>query len=98
MSTVHRLPSTVGRSPQKKGGERMRKMQSLRHDGEGSGGSPGGEPGTDDRLAAAEAQAAAALSGYRELVAASPDLVGEMVQGSTIEEIDAAAETARQAY
>ena len=76
----------------------MRRMQYLTPDGEGTGGTPPGEPATDDRLAAAEAQAAVALSRYRDLVAASPDLVGEMVQGSTIEEIDAAAEAARQAY
>jgi hypothetical protein len=32
------------------------------------------------------------------MVAASPGLVAEMVQGATIEEIDASAEIARQTY
>ena len=68
---------------------------------EGEGGPPPGqqgENGVDERLAAAEAQAAAAVTRYREIIAASPDLVGDMVQGSSIEEIDSSAEAARQAY
>jgi hypothetical protein len=71
----------------------------MRPEGEGSGGTaPPAEPTADDRLAAAEAQAVRAVSRYREMVAASPDLVADMVRGATIEEIDASAEAARQAY
>jgi hypothetical protein len=35
---------------------------------------------------------------YRDLVAATPGLVAEMVRGATIEEIDASVQAARQAY
>ncbi len=52
----------------------------------------------EERAAAAEAAAAGVVARYRELVAASPDLVPGMVQGSTVEEIDASAEAARRAY
>jgi hypothetical protein len=78
----------------------MERMSLLSPDGGGTGafGTPQGETNQDDRLAAAEAQASAAVARYRELVAASPGLVAEMVRGSTIEEIDATAEAARQAY
>lgn len=78
----------------------MRRMSLLSPDGGGTGapGTPQGETNQDDRLAAAEAQASAAVARYCEMVAASPGLVAEMVKGSTIEEIDAAAEAARQAY
>ena len=78
----------------------MRRMSLLFPDGGGTGapGTTQGDTQQDERLAAAEAQANAAVGRYRELVAASPGLVAEMVRGSTIEEIDAAAEAARQAY
>jgi hypothetical protein len=52
----------------------------------------------DTRIAAAEALAAQAVARYRDTIAATPHLIAEMVQGSTIEEIDASAEVARQAY
>lgn len=39
-----------------------------------------------------------AVAAYRDLVASMPGLVPEMVQGSTIAEVDASAETARQVY
>src|SRR5947209_8560810 len=39
-----------------------------------------------------------AIARYRDLVAGGPGLISEMVQGSTIEEIDASASAARQAY
>lgn len=52
----------------------------------------------EDRVAAAEAAAASAIAKYRELVSAGPGLVPAMVQGSTVEEIDASVEIARQAY
>ena len=60
------------------------------------GGDAGPEPG-----ATAEDQTdplAEAVVAYRGLVAAMPGLVPEMVQGSTIAEVDASAEVARQAY
>ena len=52
----------------------------------------------DERLAIAEAQASQAITRYRDLLAASPNLIPDMVQGTTIEEIEASAEAARQAY
>ena len=52
----------------------------------------------EERAAAAEATATAAVARYRELVAAAPDLVPGMVQGATVEEIDASADVARRAY
>lgn len=52
----------------------------------------------DDRVAAAEALAAQAVSRYRDLVASTPGLVPDLVRGNTIEEVDASAEAARQAY
>ncbi len=39
-----------------------------------------------------------AVGRYRDLVASGPGLVSEMVQGNTIEQVDASAEIARQAY
>lgn len=39
-----------------------------------------------------------AVTAYRNLLASMPGLVPEMVQGSTITEVDASAEVARQAY
>jgi hypothetical protein len=39
-----------------------------------------------------------AVARYRDMVAAQPGLVPEMVSGSTIEEVDASARAARQAY
>lgn len=39
-----------------------------------------------------------AVARYREMVTAMPGIVPEMVGGSTIEEVDASAEVARQAY
>lgn len=41
---------------------------------------------------------AAAVSRYRQLVASMPGLVPELVQGDTIEAIDASAEKARHTY
>ena len=41
---------------------------------------------------------AVAVRRYRELVASMPGLVPEMVQGDTIEQIDASAEIARRSY
>jgi hypothetical protein len=41
---------------------------------------------------------AVAVRRYRELVASMPGLVPEMVQGDTIEQIDASAEMARRSY
>jgi hypothetical protein len=75
----------------------------LRNRRLGPDGAPGGGTGQDDsqleeRLSAAELAAASAVERYRALVAAGPDLVPEMVQGSTIEAIDASVETARKAY
>jgi hypothetical protein len=55
-------------------------------------------PTPEERAAAAEATAAGAVARYRELVASAPDLVPGMVQGATVEEIDASAEAARRAY
>lgn len=52
----------------------------------------------EERVAAAQAVAAQTLARYRELVASAPGLVAGMVGGNTIEEIDASAEAARQAY
>lgn len=48
--------------------------------------------------AEAETQVAEAVTRYRELVASAPDIVPEMVRGSTLEEIDASAAEARRAY
>ncbi len=39
-----------------------------------------------------------AVARYRELVASAPGLVPEMVQGATVEDVDASAQAARQAY
>src|SRR5215203_1093578 len=39
-----------------------------------------------------------AVGRYRELIAATPGLVAEMVRGDTIEEIDTSVESARRAY
>jgi len=55
-------------------------------------------PTPEERAAAAEALAAGTVARYRELVAASPGLVPGMVQGATVEEIDASAEAARRTY
>src|SRR4051794_10869974 len=49
------------------------------------------QPQADDPLAHA-------VDRYRELVASGPGLISEMVQGSTIEEIDSSASAAREAY
>ena len=43
-------------------------------------------------------QSASVLERYRELMAAQPGLVPEMVRGNTVEDIDASAEEARRAY
>lgn|GEM_PF-4535377 len=66
-------------------------------------GMPGGGPQSDgsqveERVAAAEEAAATAVARYRDMVASSADLVPDMVQGSTVEEIDVSAEAARRAY
>ena len=52
----------------------------------------------EERAAAAEAVAQQAVARYREMVAASPGLVADMVQGDSIDAIDASAEAARRAY
>ena len=75
----------------------------LRNRRLGPDGAAGGGTGQDDgqleeRVAAAESAAASAVERYRALVAAGPDLVPQMVQGSTIEAIDASVEAARKAY
>ena len=59
---------------------------------------PTEETTPEERASAAEAVAAQAVVRYRELVAASPDLVADMVRGDSIEDIDASAEAARRAY
>ena len=59
---------------------------------------PGESASAQERLALAEATAAQAVARYRDTVAAGQDLVAEMVQGSTIEEVDASAQEARRAY
>ena len=77
----------------------MRETQALRPDEgavQGNSESPG-EP-SNERVAAAEAQAAATVARYREMVAAQPGLVAGMVRGDTVEEIDASAADARRAY
>lgn len=79
----------------------MLNNRKLRPDGSAGGnGEPSGE--TDDpiesRIATAEAIAANAVARYRQAIASGPNLVAEMVQGSTVEEIDISAEAARKAY
>jgi hypothetical protein len=59
---------------------------------------PTEETTPEERASAAEAVAAQAVVRYRELVAASPDLVADMVRGDSIEDIDASAEAARRVY
>lgn len=78
----------------------MIRMQLLCPDGDAAGGAsqPNDAPTNNDRIAAAEKEAATAIAHYRRMVAAAPGLIAEMVQGSTVEEIDASAEAARQAY
>ena len=61
-------------------------------------------PGDVSGVEGADAQSggdgalAVAVRRYRELVASMPGLVPEMVQGDTIEQIDASAEIARRSY
>ena len=76
----------------------MRQEQVHLPDGAASG--AGGEDAAtvEARVVEAEARAAQAVARYRETVAAGSNLIAEMVQGSTLEEIDASAEAARQAY
>ena len=57
----------------------------------------GGEK-VESRVAAAQALASAAVTRYRELVAAGSGLVAELVRGDTLEEIDASVDGARRAY
>lgn len=54
--------------------------------------------GTEDTDQAGPDPLSYAVARYRDMVAATPGLVPEMVGGSTIEEVDAAAQAARQAY
>jgi hypothetical protein len=86
--------------PKRKGGESMRQLPVHRPDGYAAGSDNGNDDpsAADTRIAAAEALAAQAVSRYRDTIAAAPGLITEMVQGNTIEEIDASAEAARQAY
>jgi hypothetical protein len=56
------------------------------------------EPTPEERAVAAEAVAEQAVARYREMVAASPGLVADMVRGDNIDAIDASAEAARRAY
>ena len=76
----------------------MLKNRRLKPDGVAAGSSEQDDSQIEDRIAAAESAAASAVERYRELVAAGPDIVPEMVQGSTIEAIDASVEAARRAY
>lgn len=59
---------------------------------------PPEEATPEERASAAEALATQAVARYRELVAASPGLVADMVRGNSIEEIDTSADAARRAY
>jgi hypothetical protein len=52
----------------------------------------------EERAMAAEAVAQQAVARYREMVAASPGLVADLVHGDSIDAIDASAEAARRAY
>lgn len=58
------------------------------------------ERGDNGSVEAEEVQTAlaTAIGKYREMVAAGPGLVPEMVRGSTIEEVDASVALAKQAY
>jgi hypothetical protein len=64
--------------------------------------SPDGETGNTEvpteGVEENQAALAHAVGRYRELVASAPGLVPELVGGSTIEEVDASVEAARQAY
>jgi hypothetical protein len=85
----------IPKSKIRKGGEKMRRIQLLTPDDAGGGEAPE-QPQAgdgDDQTALAHA-----VGRYRELVASAQGLVPEMVQGNTIEEVDASAEIARQAY
>ncbi len=68
----------------------------LRRLDDGAGGAGGSDSG--DATANSDMQLSAVLARYREMVAAQPDLVPGMVQGMTVEEIDASAAEARRAY
>src|SRR4051794_7443066 len=61
------------------------------------GGTGGGWPLWREGESAGE-MLARAVGRYREVMAALPGVVPEMVQGGTIEEIDAAVQRAREAY
>ena len=63
-------------------------------------GTNGAEPQADTAQAqqVQQAQLEVAIARYRELVAAQPGLVPELVRGDTIEEIDASVEQARRTY
>ncbi|MEO8288603.1 MAG: hypothetical protein ABI670_19460 [Chloroflexota bacterium] len=76
----------------------MRRMPLFSPEGEATGSSTQNNPAPAERLAEVEAQAAAAIARYRNVIAGGPDIIAEMVGGSTLAEIDASAETARQAY
>ena len=72
----------------------MRQPPLRRPDGHAAGSDDTTATAEDTRIAAAEALAAQAVARYRDTIAAAPGLIAEMVQGSTIEEIDASAEAA----
>lgn len=78
----------------------MRRIRMLAPDDMGGGSRHEEQPaqeGTGD-AAGEQNTLAHAVTRYRDLVASMPGLVPEMVQGSTIEEVDASAEVARQVY
>jgi hypothetical protein len=83
------------------GGEKMQRNRLLSPDdlsseseGEADAVTEVAQTGVD----AAQAALSHAVGRYRELVAATPGLVSEMVRGDTIEEVDASVEAARLAY
>src|SRR5437762_7091496 len=80
-----------------KGGENMRRIRLLAPD-EAVGGTPEQQAGDASDGNEQTSALAQAVDRYRELVASTQGLVPEMVQGHTIEEVDASAEVARQAY
>lgn len=76
----------------------MRLTRLLSPDSGGGGGQADERPEGNDRVASAEALAEAATARYRQVVAAQPGLVPELVRGGTPDEIDASVEEARRAY
>src|SRR6266513_1399119 len=81
---------------------KMQRIRFLSPDGEAGSSQVSTGTGADESQTETGGEAHAALAHavgrYRELVAATPGLVPELVRGGTIEEIDASVEAARQAY